>query len=276
MRLRPALAGALLLLSCSAPNPSLRVPAQVGAQAQASLMARFSASPDLPATQLALLTGQAQAYADEISKRREIDFFRLHPRPVGLRLGFGTATSWLLSYLGTSRERQDLNLELRVVGSDSPGMNLNYSGPVTLGRTSARPDVRAGGASDWRFELITGLPGEGVIEAYEAYAEGLAQYLRSRYQARPFSFDDGPLVYAIHVGGQLQGFAFFNQGNRLILGERKYADVQSVAVISSQRKLLGAYTLIGFNPKTAGPDQEPAYQVETDSRFGELVQFGEL
>lgn len=282
---RQVLAACLLLCACSpagvnqAPaNLTGQAVSQPRAQSAHALSAQFSVKPALAPEQLTALTAQAQAYADETSRRRGIDFFRLHPNPVGIKLSQGSETSWLLSYLGTARERNDLNVELRVIGTATPGMNLNYSGPVTLSRVQTKAELKAGAkaATGFGYELVTGLPGQGVTEAYEAYADALGQYLRSRYQAQPFSFDDGPLVYAIHFNGQLQAFAFFNQANRLILGERKYADVQSVTVFSTQRKLLAAYTLIGFNPKTPGAETDPVWQTESDSRFGTLVQFGEL
>ena len=278
-----SLTGLLLLSAClpatppgSSPSAPLRA-GSVRSQAVQNLQARFVESSALPPALLASLTRQAQDYADEVSRRREIDFFRLHANPLGLELKLGGESSWLLSYLGSSRAQAGLNLELRVLASDPPGMNLNFSGPVTLSRAAGQPETRpARQGSGFGFELITGLPGGGVTEAYSDLLEALAAQLRSRYQARPFAFDDAPLVYALNHQGQLQGFVFFNQGNRLILGERKYADVQSVVLFSPQRRLLAAYTLIGFNPKTPETATDPVYRIETDPRLGELVEFGEL
>lgn len=271
-----AVAGILLLSACMSATLPANRPVALSVQSNAGLRGQFSLKPDLPAAQLTALTRQAQDYADEVSRRRGIDFFRLHPNPVGIKLTVGNDSSFVLSFLGTSKDRNDLNLELRTLGTGSPGMSLNYSGPVTLSRNNLQAESRQAAVGTFGFELVTGLPGQGVTEAYEAYMEGLGEYLRARYQARPFAFDDGPLVYAIHYGGALQGFVFLNQGNRLILGERKYADVQSVALFSPQRKLLAAYTLIGFNPKTTQAEVDPVWQSESDARFGSLVQFGEL
>lgn len=249
---------------------------------RAGLEARFSTAEAVPAELLTQITQQAQAYADDLSRRREIDFFRIHAKPVGLKFSLNGNSAWLLSFLGSSRDRQDLNLELRAFAGSQLGLNLNYSGPVTLGRSLAAlngpPDQtqRSRSANNpFSFELITGLPGQGVTDTYGDYLNGLGQYLRYRYQAQPIEFDDAPLIFAIQHQGQLQGFAFLNQRNRLILGERKYADVQNVAVVSTDRRLLGSYTLIGFNPKVAA-NAEPDYKIENHPEFGTLVQFGEL
>lgn len=282
-----ALALLALLSACAGPaqQPVSRQLAaqtvQTGPSSRNSLEARFSQADAVPEALLGNLTTQAQAYADDLSRRRELDYFRVHPQPVGLRLSMGSDSAWLLSFVGTSKDRNDLNLELRALVGKQLGLNLNYSGPVTLSRTAVadRPEVvqrQSASSSAFEFELITGLPGQGVTERYGDYLEGLTKYLSYRYQAKPIEFDDGPLIYAIHYQGSLQGFAFMNQRNRLILGERKYADVQNVAIVSTDRRLLGSYTVIGFNPKTGGAAQSPVYQVENHAEFGSLVQLGEL
>lgn len=283
-----ALALLALLSACAGPalQPLSRQLAaqtvQTASASRNSLEARFSQADAVPEALLASLTSQAQAYADDLSRRRELDYFRVHPQPVGLRLSIGSDSAWLLSFVGTSKDRNDLNLELRALVGKQLGLNLNYSGPVTLSRTAvaSRPEAVQRQAvltnSAFDFELITGLPGQGVTERYGDYLEGLTKYLSYRYQAKPIEFDDGPLIYAIHHQGTLQGFAFMNQRNRLILGERKYADVQNVAIVSTDRRLLGSYTVVGFNPKTGGAAQSPVYHVENHAEFGSLVQLGEL
>jgi hypothetical protein len=250
-------------------------------------------SPDKIPVEIQTRTqAQAQVYADEVSKRRGIDLFYVHPVPIALQLNVGEQKAWVLSYPGTSRLRNDLNLELRALVSGQSGakaaLNLNYSGPVTLGRSDSQEQVLQPvfsalekqlaprqDSQNLSFELITGLPGNGVTEAYGDHLEGLQQFLRSRFQARPFAFDDGPLIYAVHQGQTLLGFVFQNQRNRLILGERKYADVQSMVLVSSSREILASYTVVGFNPKTAAPDQLPVYSQEDHGNLGSLFIFGE-
>lgn len=281
MRLLPALTAGLLLLTACAPSlpagtSTLRAQT-AAAKRNDGLQARFAVSTALPPALLDTLTRSAQAYSDEVSRRRELDYFQLHANPLGLQLSAGGESAWILSYLGSSRERDDLNVELRVLAGRQTGMNLNYSGPVTESRGAFGPEAQPLRQPDsgFSFELITGLPGQGVTEAYGDYLEGLSRHLRERFQARPLEFDDGPLVYAVEYQGQLQGFVFFNQRNRLVLGERKYGDVQNVALFASDRRLLGAYTLVGFNPKTSA-QAPPAYEIETHPQFGTLASFGEL
>lgn len=299
MRLALRSSLAIVLLALAACQPVLPInPAnnRIQAQSQISqsngrLQAAVLAPDKIPAEINTRTQAQAQVYADEVSKRRGIDLFYVHTVPVALQLKLADQQAWVLSYPGTSRLRTDLNLELRaLVSSQNPkaALNLNYSGPITLGRSApqaqAAPPVFSAleqqlaprqNSQDLSFELITGLPGNGVTEAYGDYLEGLQNFLRSRFQARPFEFDDGPLIYAVNQGQTLLGFVFQNQRNRLILGERKYADVQSMVVVSAQREILGAYTLVGFNPKTPASDQPPVYDHEDQGALGSLFIFGE-
>jgi hypothetical protein len=122
--------------------------------------------------------------------------------------------------------------------------------------------------------LITGLPGNGLTEVYGDWLERQASFLRQRFQARPFSFDDGPLIYALKSGAQVRGFVFLNQRNRLILGERKYADLQSVVFVSSAGAVEASYTIVAFNPKTSAPEQPPVCQAEQHTATGTLLICG--
>lgn len=307
---------ALSLAACQALSPLTfsqgRTPARVQSQSVSQSMSQNMnqskrslqvavLSPDKIPVEIQTRTqAQAQVYADEVSKRRGIDLFYVHPVPIALQLNVGEQKAWILSYPGTSRLRNDLNLELRALVSGQSGakaaLNLNYSGPVTLGRSGSQAEPQAKpqaqvlqpvfsalekqlaprqDSQSLTFELITGLPGNGVTEAYGDYLEGLQHFLRSRFQARPFAFDDGPLIYAVHQGQTLLGFVFQNQRNRLILGERKYADLQSMVLVSSNREILASYTVVGFNPKTAAPDQLPVYSQEDHGDLGSLFIFGE-
>lgn len=278
----PALALALAACTVAAP-PAQQAPtsSQFQRQSASQLQSRFLTADQLSAPDRARFQQQVQAYADEISRKRELDFFQLHSNPVGLELSKQGHQARILTYLGTARERTDLNVEVRLLQGQGLGLNLNYSGPVTRNLQAAQlesshsPQLQSATANGFEFELITGLPSEAVVSAYADFLEGLTAYLRYRYQARPFSFDDGPLVYALHFQKQLQGFVFLNQRNIMELGERKYADLQSVVVIAPNRELLGAYTLVGFNPKTSSPQSNPVLQSDSHPEFGTLVTFGE-
>lgn len=278
----------MALNACQTESPgmgSATLPAQVQRQQALSLSAQVQPPESIPEPLLAKTQAHAQTYADQVSKRRGIDLFYVHAVPVGLQLQAGSEQAWVLSFPGTSRLRHDLNLELRaLVSGEAIQFNLNYSGPVTLGRSvqeSPQPLSDLGlftsnPSEGFVFELITGLPGQGVTETYEKYLEGLADFLRRRFQARPFQWDDSPLIYALHLKGTLQGFIFLNQRNRLILGERKYADLQSVVLINPRREMLASYTLVGFNPKTPSPTAVPVYTQELHVPWGHLFIFGEV
>ena len=271
-----AITAALTLSACAHPlaTTATRTGA-TAAKAHRSLAASVLRPEQVSAGLIAQVLPAAQKTADDASRKRKIDFFQLHDAPVGIRLGAGADAAHVLSFLGTSKNRNDLNIELRaLIASGQLAVSHNYSGPVTLGKAT-RPAIapRRGGLS---FELLMGIPGDGVDEAYEDYMNHLGDRLAQQYQARPFAWDDAPLIFAVHDGDAVPAFVFTNQGNRLVLGDRKYADVQNVVVVSDEAEVLAAYTLIGFNPKTTGADGRIDYRFEEADRFGTLVEFGEL
>ncbi len=275
------LALALSLLACAPQINSTpgRVQGLNSSQSKGLSTGLIQAS-DLPAKEFQAQLEQVQAYADQISRRRQIDFFKIHPNPIGLRFKQGDNQAEILSFIGTALERNDLNVELRLLSGSNSNLNLNYSGPVTLNSVSLQSSetspltVKSG--SGFHFELIQGLPPESFLRPYERHLDSLSRYLRSRYQAQPIEFDDGPLIYAVELNQELQGFVFFNQRNILRLGDRKYADVQSVAFVGLERQLAAAYTLVGFNPKAAKAGVALPYQIESLPELGSLIQFGEL
>lgn len=263
-------------------NPSASTP---------DLKTNFVTAQSLPSEIQQSSQAQVQTYADEVSRRRQIDFFQIHPNAVGLELQAGQDHGRILSWLGTARSRNDLNVEIRLLQGSDSNLNLNYSGPVTQTQTPSQiqsqsdtltlpnPQAAQPQNSGLKFELMMGLPNEGVTRAYGDYLEALSHALSQRYQARPMSLNDSPLVYALTQtspqGDQLRAFVFCNQRNQLVLGERKYADVQSLVVLAPDHSLLGAYTLIGFNPKTASAQTAPSLKREEDPDFGTLIEFGE-
>lgn len=270
---------ALVLVACSGNPPSGTDTGQVQGLA-AGLQFDFVQESDLPAQDLQAYLKQAQDYADQISRRRQIDFFKVHTNPVGLRLKQGSHQADILSFIGTALERNDLNLELRLLSGSNTNLNLNYSGPLTLSSAFSRGEqnrlASVQAASGFQFELIQGLPPESFLRPYERHLDSLARILRSRYQAQPIEFDDAPLIYAVELNQELQGFVFFNQRNILRLGERKYADLQSVAFVDLDRQVAAAYTLLGFNPKATAAVSALPYQIMPLADLGTLIQFGEL
>lgn len=263
----------VLLTACSAPNFAISQAHRTVVSAKRGGLSS-EVLREIPAQLVRSVQPQAQQLADEASKRRDIDYFNLHANPVGMRIG----DAYVLSFLGTSKERTDLNIEMRAFYSPQElDFGYNYSGPVTqAGRQlPVMPFLKAQSPA-LNFELIFGLPGNGVSEAYGEYMDALAGKIRQRYQTKPFNFDDTPTVLAVKQNGEAIAFLFTNQGNRLILGDRKYADVQSVALFSTEAQLLNAYTLVGFNEKTASPTSLPTYEYQQLAGLGLLAQFGEL
>lgn len=270
-----------LVVACQA-QPTAVTGAAVTATAarHQAVTARVLTPGTVPAGLVATVLAPAQKAADDASRRRGIDFFQLHDNPIGLAITTGGDTAHVLSFLGTSKERHDLNVELRTLSGSTgtPVVAMNYSGPVTLGRTAipSPPPSRTSQSGGLQIELLTGLPGNGVTDAYGDYLDHWSTTLQRRFQARPFQFDDGPLVFAVSHAGSPQAFVFCNQGSRLVLGERKYADVQAVTALSPTGEWLGGYTLVGWNAKTPDAHTNPVYHCETDDRFGTLAQFGDL
>jgi hypothetical protein len=252
----------------------------VGAAGLRAGWARVVAPGAVPAAIAALAHGRAQAASDAASERRDIDFFALPSNPLGIAIGSGADAAWVLGFLGTGKTDADVNVELRaLVAGGDVGVTMNYSGPTTLGRAAIAapaPSIAAARGEGRRFELVTGVPGNGVADAYVDYMGGLERQLERRWDARPFAFDDVPVVFAVSRSDVLEGFVFTNQGNRLILGERKYADVQSVAAFTAEGELAAAYTAVGFNRKTSGPGAAPVWQLERDARFGTIAVCGEI
>jgi hypothetical protein len=274
-----------VLLAACALSACGTVPAAVKSRVASSVTARAAASyarvlapKDVPADLVKLALAPAQAAADEASKRRGIDYFALSANPVGVQIGEGAAAANVLSFIGTSKKDADLNIELRAfVGGGQVGTSLNYSGQTTQSRmTIGLPAPTVAKATETTtFELLTGLPGNGVADAYGDLLDHLGPTLVERFGAQPsFKWDDAPLVFAVHQGGNVTGFVFTDQGNQLVLGDRKYADVQSVAVYTPDANLAAAYTIVGFNRKTAAAGGAPTWHIDKDARLGTIARCG--
>ena len=266
------------LLGCGGPLGMIEAPRGTEFRAQgARLQAEVLKPEALPPTLRQAVHGIVQKAADDASRKKGVDFFTVHPNPVGLRLGTGEQAAYVLSFLGTSKDRNDINYEARaLVAGGKVGLTSNYSGP---GTRNAQVDVGMPrvetSSAEVRFELLMGLPGNGVTDAYERHMERLGLHLTRRFQARPFQFDEDCLVFAVHAGESLEGFLFTHQRNRMVLGDRKDADVQSVVFMSPQAAVLGGYTLVGFNAKTPSSATPPTYTWESERGLGLIGIFGD-
>ncbi|GEM_PF-5898573 len=268
----------LSLWGCGSPLGMLETPRQTGIKAQgAGLQAQVLKTDEIPAELRHAAHGAVQEASDDASRKRGLDFFNVHANPVGLRIGTGSQTAHVLSFLGTSRERNDLNYEARaLVAGGKVAFTSNYSGLGSRNAPAEQLGAGVEGEGDGiTFELLMGLPGNGVTEAYERHMERLGEHLTQRFQAQRFRFGEDCFVFAVHQGDDLAGFLFTHQRNRLVLGERKDADVQSVVFMSAQADLLGGYTLVGFNEKTASSTTPPVYSWESERSLGMIGVFGD-
>ena len=280
MRGHLALSSVLLvsLLGCGSPLGLLDTPGAASVRARNAETHVTALKPDaIPAPLREAVLGVVQKAADDSSRKKGLDYFTVHPNPVGLRIGTGPQAAYVLSFLGTSKDRNDINYEARaLVAGGKVGLTSNYSGPGT--RSAATEHLLPRTASsdgEYQFELLMGLPGNGVTEVYERHMNRLGEHLTQRFQARPFRFDEDGFVFAVHHGDTLAGFLFTHQRNRLILGERKDADVQSVVLLSPEAEFLGGYTLVGFNAKTPDAATPPRYTWETPRGLGLVGIFGD-
>lgn len=270
--------GVLSLLGCGGKLPLGMTDGPAGFQARSqAIETQVLTSQDVPVALRQAVQAIVQKASDEASRKRELDRFAIHGNPVGLRIGSGPQAAYVLSYLGTSTERNDVNYEARaLVAGGAVGLTSNYSGAGTRMAATAptMPGLEAAPVG-WRFELLMGLPGNGVTEAYERRMRRLAEHLTRRFQARPFQFGEDGLVFAVHRGDALAGFLFTHQRNRLVLGDRKDADVQSVVFMSPEAEWLGGYTLVGFNAKTPSAASDPTYTWESERGLGSFGIFGD-
>ncbi len=249
-------------------------------RAQARTLAVSVVGPEeLPASVMADVLPRAQRNADDLSRRRKIDFFTLHPNPVGLKLGVGDATTHVLSFLGTSKDRTTLNIEMRaLVGERAIGLTANYTGPVTLGRVpqpEAPSQTLSRHRSGFAFDLLLSSPPAHVVEAHETALTRLGRHLEARYDARPFEMGSDTIVFSIERGAESLGYVTLDQRDRLVLGDRKYADVQAVVAYDLAGEVLAGYSLVGFNQKTQGANAPPTYRVHHDAPFP-IYEFGDI
>lgn len=281
LRLTTALTCGLLLAASGcglAPaTPLGSQPGSLRAAATRPLAARVLTAEAVPASLLDAVLPRMQAQSDEMSRRRKLDFFTLHGNPVGLELAFAGEKAHVLSLLGTAKTRSDLNIEMRaLVGASGLASSANYSGPVTLG-LEARPapsrlNARDGGLG---FELMMGLPPSHVVSAYERAMAAQGRHLERRYDAREFELGADVTPFAVLAGGEAVAYVLCDQRNRLVLGDRKYADVQTVTALGLDGAVLAGYTLVGFNEKTTGADAAPRYRVHDDAPVGPIFEFGD-
>lgn len=273
-------------LGCSFPFSTL--PASqlnLGQAVALGLPRAASLGPSLPAALLEGALPVVQAAADEASRRRDIDFFRLQKQGVGLRWTPPSGREvWVLGLVGVSRERTEVSIEATALVADgaSPASVFSYGGPVAWQGATRSPALgeKAVGArkspSAESWNLMQGLPPSQVLNAYGDRLEELARWLPSRFGARPFAWDEVPLCFVLEAGdGQPLAFALANHRNRLVLGERKAADVRHLALLSPQGQWLGSATLVGWDAKLPKPEAEVVFDKLTAPSGEAVFTWGE-
>lgn len=282
VRATAGLLGGLLLASaagCGVAPTALKQtrPGQVAVKSR-SLVATVAPASAVPEAILANVLPRAQRHADDMSRRRKIDFFALHANPVGLKFQVGDESTYLLSLLGTAKGRTDLNIEMRaLLGDQAMGLTANYTGTATQTRASAATShatVKADSVGRFAFDLFVSSPPAHVVEAHGRLIDRMARHLSDRYDARPFELGSDALAFSLEHAGSTVAYVVCDQRDQLVLGDRKYADVQVVTVFGLDGSVLAGYALVGFNEKTQGLNA-PVYRVHEDAPLP-IFEFGDL
>lgn len=256
--------------------------AQVLSTKAAGVKFKFVKSDKIAPEIITSTLAEGQKIADKESKKRDIDYFNLPKNPVGLEISTDKKLAYILNYIGTSKNTNELNIEMRTFYTpEKADFAFNYSGPVTNSRVKkvAKNERFLAGKklknSELEFELITGLPPEYIINTYERYTDNLKNTLDKIYDPKTinFSFED-VLIFAIHYNQEVIGFYFDSHFNKLVLGERKYADLTIGAIVSIDNELKAQYALVGFNPKTE-LNKDPVYKIINEDNLL-IVSLGEL
>lgn len=273
-----------LLSACVGPATPPK-PLQVAGSAAVLGLSEAPLGPTLPSALLGRVLPAVQAAADEASRRRDIDFFRLQQQGVALRWRAPSGQeAWVLGLVGVSRERTEVAIEATalVAGDGSPASVFSYGGPVAWQGASRSPawgQVAIGArkspsAESWG--LMQGLPPAQVLRAYGDRLEALARWLPARHGARPFAWDEVPLCFVLEAGdGKPLAFALANHRNRLVLGERKAADVRQLSLLSPEGAYLASATLVGWDAKLAQPSDEARFVVEAGPQEERVFSWGE-
>lgn len=251
----------LTLSSCSTNTNSIQnISEQTSISSKVSksdLKIKFVDTKNIPNEVIDITQKEAQKASDKASKNRDIDYFDIHKNPVGLELTVANEKAYILNYFGTSKNTEDLNIEFRSMYTNSQNdYNFNYSGSITLSKSAKTTNLEKGKIklnkkSSVRFELITGMPPEYIANTYENYLERqLKPALRTVYKVDTNISSDDIFPYAVYANDQVQGFCFITNRGIVRLGDRKYADLQTVTFISTENQIDAKYAVVAFNPKT--------------------------
>jgi hypothetical protein len=247
-----------------------------------SLVINFVTSDNIPKDIIGISDNICQKAVDKASKLRGIDYFNLPKNPFGLEIKKDNYKSYILNYIGTSKENVDLNVEVRsfIDSKNNVSYNFNYSGEMTLsnsrktfGTYNLDPviSIQNTGLS---FELITGTPPEGITKTFEREVNNILSNLKKNYRLdKDIKIGEDILVYAIKYNNELEGFFIQAYRNILSLGERKYADLQIAITISKKYYVLNRYSIVAFNPKTE-LNKDPVYKFKNFNDL-KIIEIGD-
>ncbi len=257
-----SLSASLILVSCSSNINTNQVIDTVNTSAKltqkkkANIYFKFVKTPEIPNNIIDVTQKEAQKASDRASKTRDIDYFDIHKNPIGLEISANNEKAYILNYLGTSKNTEELNIEFRSIYTKSQNdYNFNYSGPITLSRIKnknlEKGKINLNKNSSIRFELLTGMPPEYIVNRFENYIEReLKPSLKMIYKVDANISDDDIFPYAVYNNDDIQGFFFLSSRGMVRLGDRKYADLQTGTFINTENEILAKYAVVGFNPKT--------------------------
>lgn len=234
---------------------------------------------DIPSDVINFTKKEGKDFCDKESKIRGIEFFNLPNNPIGIKISNANKNAYILNYIGTPNTTTDVNVELKGFYSETSQIySLNYTGPVTgnekfkKNKDSLKKSKSEVGVT---FELIQGLPPQNILSSFNDYTEGLKNVLKMVYRPKEIKIsEDDIFVYAIKLDGETKAFFFESHFNKVILGERKYADMQIGVAISNDNKIKADYSIVAFNPKTK-LNQDPIYKFINETGLN-LIQVGEL
>ncbi|GIW22966.1 MAG: hypothetical protein KatS3mg068_1973 [Candidatus Sericytochromatia bacterium] len=274
----------LLLFSCSNYNNSnnLNNNSNVIAISNNKTLDIKLITENIPENIIKISQDVCQKAVDKASKLRGIDYFNLPKNPFALEITKENHKSYILNYIGTSKENIDLNVEVRsfIDSNNSVSYNFNYSGKMTLsnsrktfGTYNLEPVISSKNLG-LSFELITGMPPEGITKTFERELYNITSDLKKNYRLdKDIKIGEDILVYAIKFNDELQGFFIQAYRNILSLGERKYADLQISITISNDYKILNTYSVVAFNPKTE-LNKDPVYKIKTFNNL-KIIEVGD-
>lgn len=273
-----------LILSCQSQNVlndnTIKNTSISSATKKTDLKFSLAKPSDISKEVIELTQKDGKDFCDKESKKRGIDLFNLPTNPVGIKISNGDKNAYILNYIGTPDATADVNVELKSFYSENSQIySLNYTGPITgnekFKKDKSIPLKLAKNEAGITFKLIQGLPPQSVLNSFSEYAEALKNVLKMVYRPQQTKISEEDIfVYAIKLDGEVKGFFFESHFNKVILGERKYADMQIGLLVSNEAEIQADYSIVAFNPKTK-IKQNPIYKFIKENGIN-LVQLGEL